>query len=82
MFDTPAILNLHLFSWVSYIARRMSCRHYAAEDREFVAVTPLAVARRQNCRKRHFGVYNLLLRKMDKVQKMEAVNIGSLFIVL
>ena len=35
----------------------MSSRHCAAEGRIEVAVTHLAMARRQNCRKRHFGFF-------------------------
>ncbi len=38
----PAILNLHLLSWDSYIADWMSSRHYAAEGRREAAVTHLA----------------------------------------
>lgn len=55
MFDTPTILNLHLFLWVLHIADWMSSRHTAAEDRREAAITHLALARTQNCRKRHFG---------------------------
>ena len=43
MFDTPAILNLHLRLWDSYIADWKSSRHYAAEGRRCVAVTHLAL---------------------------------------
>lgn len=52
----PTILNLHLLLWVFYIADWMSGRRIAAEDRREVAITHLALARRQNCRKRHFGI--------------------------
>lgn len=37
------------------IAHRMSSRRIAAEGRRAAAVTHLASARTQNCRKRHFG---------------------------
>ena len=43
MFDTLAILNLHLRLWDSYIADWKSGRHCAAEDRRCVAVTHLAL---------------------------------------
>ncbi len=39
----PAILNLHLLSWDSYIADWMSGRQYAAEGRREAAVTHLAL---------------------------------------
>lgn len=43
MFDAPAILNLHLRLWDSYIANWKSSRHCAAEDGRNVAVTHLAL---------------------------------------
>ena len=69
MFDTPTILNLHLLLRVSYITDQMLSRHIAAEDRREAAVTHLALARRQNCRKRHFGFFQKT--NDTKVQRIE-----------
>ena len=77
MYDNPTILNLHLRLWDSYMNNQMSgqsnfayavnCVIRALEGRRLAAVTHLALARRQNRRKRHFG-YNK--RKSLVVQKI------------
>ena len=51
----PCYFEPTIFLWVSYIADWMSGRHLVAEGRREAAVTHLALARTQNCRKRHFG---------------------------
>lgn len=73
MFDNPTILNLHLLLRVSYIADWMSSRHIAAEDRREAAVTHLALARRQNCRKRHFGFFKRQHDRSTKDHKVQRI---------
>ena len=48
MFDTPDILNLHLFIRAAHIFVNMSSHRYAVEDRSASAVAHLAHARSQN----------------------------------
>ena len=59
----------NLMSGQSNFAHASDCVIRALEGRKLTAVTHLALARRQNRRKRHFGCIQKFLQKIEEVQK-------------